>query len=341
MTEISIIVPVFKVEKYLPRCVESILHQTYKDFEVILVDDGSPDRCGEICERYAQKDNRVQVVHQPNQGTGAARNNGLFCAKGKYVYFCDPDDYIEPNLLEDNHRLAEKFKANMVIFGYYNEIVTSSASERIPKKVQSAFLETTADFRKRFGSLFKKEIMYTLWNKLYKKAFLDRHHCRFGSQKMGQDTLFNYGVYKHLSRVFLNNHIYYHYYMNRSSSALNRYRKDKFTIRYHENLKFEELINEWGFDEEYKDLITAEWIHTLSVGIDNLFHEQCDLKDREKRKKIQSLINAPKIEAHLKDVSWKEVEGPVTTKMKVLLSKNKKVTLLFYLLKLRKSVKSA
>ena len=100
LPEISVIVPVYKVEKYLPQCIDSILAQTFTDFELLLVDDGSPDRCGEICEEYAGKDTRIRVFHQANAGLSCARNTGLMNACGRYVTFIDSDDYVKPCYLE-------------------------------------------------------------------------------------------------------------------------------------------------------------------------------------------------------------------------------------------------
>lgn len=95
---ISIIVPIYNVEPYIEKCIDSLIAQTYKDIEIILVDDGSPDRCGEICDQYAKTDKRIVVIHQNNQGVSAARNAGLNAAKGEYIGFCDPDDYVEPEM---------------------------------------------------------------------------------------------------------------------------------------------------------------------------------------------------------------------------------------------------
>lgn len=97
---ISIIVPVYNVEKYLERCIESIVNQTYKDIEIILVDDGSPDNCSVICDRYAEKDNRIKVIHKQNGGLINARKSGLEIAQGDYIGFVDSDDWIEPEMYE-------------------------------------------------------------------------------------------------------------------------------------------------------------------------------------------------------------------------------------------------
>ena len=100
MPKLSIIVPVYKVEQYLHKCIDSILSQTFTDFELILIDDGSPDRCGEICDEYAAKDDRIIVIHQKNRGVSAARNAGLDIARGEYIGFVDSDDWIEPEMYE-------------------------------------------------------------------------------------------------------------------------------------------------------------------------------------------------------------------------------------------------
>ncbi len=111
MPEISIIVPVYKAEAYLPACIDSILNQTYADFEVLLVDDGSPDRCGEICEEYACRDSRVRVLHQENQGQAAARNHAMAIARGKWLCFVDSDDLIHPQMVESLYRQVQEGNA--------------------------------------------------------------------------------------------------------------------------------------------------------------------------------------------------------------------------------------
>ena len=117
MPELSIIVPVYKVEKYLPKCLDSILAQTFTDFELILIDDGSPDRCGDICDEYAAKDDRLIVIHQENKGVSAARNAGLDIARGEYIGFVDSDDWIEPEMYETMLATAKESEAEIVACG--------------------------------------------------------------------------------------------------------------------------------------------------------------------------------------------------------------------------------
>lgn len=117
MVELSVIVPVYKVETYLPKCIDSILAQTFRNFELILVDDGSPDNCGRICEEYAAQDSRIKVIHQANAGVSAARNAGLETAEGAYIGFVDADDWIEPEMYDTMLNTAKETGADVVVCG--------------------------------------------------------------------------------------------------------------------------------------------------------------------------------------------------------------------------------
>lgn len=334
MVDISVIVPIFKVEKYLTKCIDSVLNQTHTNFELILINDGSPDRCGDICECYKYKDARVKVIHQVNQGTGIARNNGLNIAVGKYIYFCDPDDYIEPTLLEDNFRLAEKYNANMVIFGYYDVKYVKLSLESIPRSADIMYCKTKEEFRQAFPRLHKQNIMYTLWNKLYRKKYLNENHCYFGQEKVGQDTLFNYKVYENLNRVYIHDKKYYHYFLNRPGSAVNHYRDSRFNIRYNETIKFEELLNKWNDKEKYAELLINDWYKTLFVGIENLFYDDCPLLDNKKKEYIKNMLTTNKITELLSKETPKDFS--VGEKCKVFLLRNNQIVLFLYLMKIKK-----
>lgn len=119
MPKVSVIVPVYNVEKLLNRCIESILNQTYEDFELILVDDGSPDKCGEICDKFVEQDSRVKCIHKKNGGVSRARNIGLDIAKGRYICFVDSDDWIEPDLIEECVKYIELEGSDVVLFDWY------------------------------------------------------------------------------------------------------------------------------------------------------------------------------------------------------------------------------
>ena len=173
MPTISVIVPVYNVEPYLHRCVDSILSQTFLDFELILVDDGSPDNCGAICDEYVAKDVRVKVIHKANGGLSDARNAGLDIAKGDYIGFVDSDDYIHPQMYEILIGIMEREHTDLVQCWYQrvqpNEIITHLPITELPE-VKKYNKETILN---QYQPSFWKKIPGYVWLKLYRKAIFE------------------------------------------------------------------------------------------------------------------------------------------------------------------------
>lgn len=161
---ISIIVPVYKVEKYLSKCVESILAQTFADFELILVDDGSPDSCGSICDEYALKDSRIKVIHKKNGGLSDARNAGIVVAKGEYLAFIDSDDYIAPDMYETLYNLAQTHCADMVVC---DAVLVKEEEEAVYSDSTQVYLMDKETALKKM--IYERLFSVNAWNKLYKK----------------------------------------------------------------------------------------------------------------------------------------------------------------------------
>ena len=164
MGKVSIIVPIYNVEKYLSKCIESILSQTYKNIEIILVNDGSLDNSAQICDEYAKKDDRIIVIHKANGGVSSARNAGIDIATGKYIGFVDPDDYIENNMYELMVNKIEKYKADIAICGY-DYINENYTIERYYHIQQDEILT-----QKQFMSMqfdMPPTIRHVVWNKLF------------------------------------------------------------------------------------------------------------------------------------------------------------------------------
>lgn len=168
---ISIIVPIYNVEKFLPKCIDSLLNQTYRDIELILIDDGSPDASGEICDRYASNDPRIIVIHQTNRGVSAARNVGLNIATGEYIGFCDPDDFIAPEMYEKMIDAIKQNHADMVICGYdyFNERYQKDESRLY--KVRDNENLTLEDVYSRLSDM-PPTIRHGVVNKLFRKILL-------------------------------------------------------------------------------------------------------------------------------------------------------------------------
>lgn len=161
---ISIIVPVYNVEPYLNQCLDSIINQTYKDIEIILIDDGSSDHCGEICEKYAKEDPRIRVFHTVNNGLSAARNLGLKETRGEFVGFVDSDDWIEPNMYEVLHEKAFEFNADICECNFW---FGTSPSNYIDLE------DTVYRANESLTALFNNRICHVVWNKIYKKELFD------------------------------------------------------------------------------------------------------------------------------------------------------------------------
>lgn len=182
-TAISVIVPVYRVEKYLPACIDSILNQTFTDFELILVDDGSPDRCPEICDETAKRDARVRAIHQANQGLSAARNAGIEAAHGAWLSFVDSDDFLAPDFLETLHDAAVRAGADCVLCGVQ---LTDEAGQKIGQPLSVADGVRTG--RSILETLCRApEITYLVaWNKLYRRDVFQTLRYPVGMQN--EDT---------------------------------------------------------------------------------------------------------------------------------------------------------
>lgn len=194
---ISIIVPVYNVEKYLNKCIESIINQTYRNLEIILVDDGSPDKCPEICDSYAQKDGRIKVIHQKNEGLINARKSGLEIAQGEYIGFVDGDDWIEPEMYEMFAKQIEKYSPDMVLSDfYYDNGKELSNSEQLfdreyyDKEDLKNFIYPKMLFS---GTYYKFGVNPCCWSKIYKKELIKKNLPLVdGRIKMGEDAAFTY-----------------------------------------------------------------------------------------------------------------------------------------------------
>lgn len=170
LPKLSIIVPVYNVEKYLSKCIDSILNQTFKDFELILIDDGSSDGSGKICDKYANKDRRIAVIHQENTGVSAARNAGLDIAKGEYIGFIDSDDFIDKSMYEKLINAIESFNVDMAICGY-DYINESGKMERKFKNSSPKTLSKSETFSAMFD--MPQTIRLGLVNKLFKSNLIN------------------------------------------------------------------------------------------------------------------------------------------------------------------------
>ena len=216
MPELSIIVPIYNVEAYLPRCIDSVLAQTFTDFELILIDDGSPDRCGEIMEEYAAKDSRIVTIHQENKGVSAARNAGLRIARGTYIGFVDPDDWIEKEMYSQILQSMKEQNAEIGCCSYAfvdqgNKIQTMDLS--VPGVMsREGFLEEIF--------AIPRTLQGAVWNKVFLKEYIKHYFNE--SVKIGEDWLFLWQYCKNIiTAVFIKDTYYFVYENNMSATRKN------------------------------------------------------------------------------------------------------------------------
>lgn len=220
---VSIIVPIYKIkESYLRQCIDSLVSQTLRDIEIILVEDGSPDDCGKICDEYGQKDSRIVVIHQKNQGVSVARNNGMDAARSEYIMFVDADDWLEPDCCEHVVSVAREKKCDIVYFQREINDEIKNRTERYPKK--DSFPLETADLQRiqQMAVLVQHRNLnfdvVSPWAKVYCRASLCRNDLKFpvGIRK-GQDLLFNIYCLEYFENAYYCDYIGYHYRVNTGS----------------------------------------------------------------------------------------------------------------------------
>lgn len=249
----SVIIPVYNVEKYINRCVKSILSQRYNDLEIILIDNGSTDRSGSICDIYANEYANISVYHIENHGVGSARNFGLSKARGEFIYFVDSDDYLVGNLFAD---FADKLVSDLdlVVFSYYNSFEEDlTEKSRTEKSLPFKGNYDKDGFIKIFKELFLSDMLYTVWNKIYRREFLLENNLSFEQYELGEDVRFNLDVYRNVNKVYLSQDSYYVYVIGRKGSAMSGYNPKRLQYQLQELKLVDSLLKDWHIDSSNLD----------------------------------------------------------------------------------------
>ena len=224
MPVFSVIVPIYNGEKFIHKCVDSILLQTFSDFELILVDDGSTDRCPKICDEYAAKDSRVKVIHQSNKGVSVARNTGLAAATGEYVAFCDGDDYYKDTLLERTYSIAKDNNAEVV--SYKLKRISDNEQQSEDETLQLDVVDLSGE--KRFDLLYKVVTWQTKgWQacrSVFKRKIIEKHNIIFCDTcgNFAEDLGFTLEYLLYASRIIFIDEYLYYYYDVRQNSMMNK-----------------------------------------------------------------------------------------------------------------------
>lgn len=289
--KISIIMPVYKVEQYVGKAIESILAQTMTEWEFLIVDDGTPDNSGKICDTYAAQDCRIRVFHKENGGAASARNAAIDIARGEYMYFMDSDDWAEPTMLEDMYELAVRDNAQLVVTGFYIDTYYNDSEYRSDNYVtKDAVYKDALSFRKAAYDLFDKNLLYTPWNKLYQSKYILEHGLRF-PDTLWDDFPFNLSVVENIERVTVSSRQYYHFIRKREESETAAYRPNMYEKREEEHGWMLQLYETWGLKEEKsQEMVARRYVERLIGCVENLTNPKCTLSYAEKRKKVKQML---------------------------------------------------
>jgi glycosyltransferase involved in cell wall biosynthesis len=306
MSVISIIVPIYNVEKYLRDCMDSLINQSYKNLEIILVDDGSNDSCGELCEEYALNDSRIKVVHKINAGLGRARNTGLSYATGEYIYFLDSDDWLELRFFERMLRVIEDYGADMVICGF-NRVTDKKVEVHNTVSETSVFSNDKIIediFLPMIGRKSTQREDYTInmcvWTNLYKKSIIDENKIEFLSEReyLSEDICFNLKYLYYSKKVVMIPDCLYNY-RNNPISLTNCYKDNEYfmIIRlYNEILK---MIKALGLEARIEYRLHRFFLTKTRQTIALVSKSKMPLKD--KRKIIKVILEDDTLQRTLKE----------------------------------------
>lgn len=290
---ISIIMPIYNAEKYVCETINSILNQSFNNFEVILVNDGSVDRSGQICDEYSKKDTRIRVFHIENNGPGNARNYGISLAKGEYIQFVDSDDELARDMLEQLINCITNEPSDIVVCGvkkmnFLKQETIHSLSTRV---------SLDRDIKKDFIKLLKMGLAFAPWNKLYKKEIIDKYKIKFNNElRLGEDALFNIDYFSKANKVYIFEKPLYIYFQ-RTSSLTNKYNNEKERIQI---LLYNKLMDFFGKEidaniiKEVNAYYLMEFSYVIyqnSIGIKNIEDFTQKVKDTKR------LINSPEFKA--------------------------------------------
>lgn len=281
MPKLSIIVPVYNVEKYLRKCVDSILNQTLVDFEVILIDDGSPDNCGKICDEYAKKDNRVRVIHKENGGLSSARNRGINIAKGKYITFVDSDDFLGvDNAYEEMITELEKNSCKVAVGKskyFYEDTNTIVSMERYEK----IFDEKKISVKKYLiESIRNSRIYVPVCFYIYDREFLKREKIFFEEGIYHEDELFSNRALLRCNEIILYSN-YMYVYRQREGSIIRNSNKEKICKDiYNVCLKLEKEIE--GIEDRELRIWLLNYISVMAFNTSKEFKKLNIPKDIKK-----------------------------------------------------------
>lgn len=314
MPILSIVVPIYKVEKYLQRCIESIQKQTLKDIEIILVDDGSPDHAPEMCDRYAEKDQRIRVVHKENGGLSSARNAGLAIAKGKYIGFVDADDSIEPTMYEELLNVIIRENVDFVMSDY-TRIFSAGTSYLKSANIRGGYYEKNNLQTEIYPSLIMgADIEYgpllSVWHCLYNAEFLHKNNIWFDEKiRWSEDNIFSAIVgYCANSFYYLKGQALYNYYQNEGTITTS-YRSGAWEIYCLMNNHLKVYFENSSYD--FSQQLKWHMLYYACVCVGQAFK----LEKRDRKDEIRKILLSAELKLAFEKLNYSGIPGKLRVQL--------------------------
>ncbi len=291
----SIIIPVYNTEKYLNKCIDSVLNQTYSNIEIIIINDGSTDKSLELCNQY--KDQRIKLFTHENRGVSYTRNIGIDNATGEYIIFVDSDDYIENNAIELINEKIQNSDLDLIQFAF-----STFEAEEMPI-AKNVFTEKVISdsINEKINYMIEREVINSIWNKCYNTNILNKNSIRFAEDiKIGEDLIFNLEYFSYISNFDILNVNLYNYRLNVANSLTKKYNENKYVMLMKVNDILEKFANKYNDD---KIIATAKYIKFKSICscTFDLFNLECKYTKLHKLKIINEFkTNVIKIKTNRK-----------------------------------------
>jgi glycosyltransferase involved in cell wall biosynthesis len=329
MPLLSIIMPAYNVEEFINTAINSVLNQTFKDFEFIIINDGSTDSTKKIIKEHAEKDLRIIFIDKNNEGVSNTRNRGIEIASGKYISFIDSDDYLDLDLYKNMLEKAECTNSDLVMCGCIKETIKANKIiSRMTDNVEENIYDTGEDMDNLIRETVNNLLFNYVWNKLYKREIINNRKIQFNNTSIGEDTLFNLSYTKYINRIATVEGVYYHYTLQRLESLVRSYNANKYNLLNLVDKEMEETFKLLGMDSKIDKTILANIrVKNLLACYNSLFHSKCDMKIMGKYKFVKASLNQQELQNAIKYISFHEPQY----KLRTYLLKRKFILLtLFY-----------
>lgn len=294
---VTIVVPIYNGEPYIKHCVEQIQAQTYKNLEVIFVNDGSTDNTIEVAEKAIRDDNRFILINKENGGTSTTRNKGIDNAHGKYIAFFDCDDEYDPDMIFILVSEMEKRNADMVSCGYYFKVQAGEQTYLEEKSYPDRYFPDFNSMKDEYVAIWDSDMFYNIWNKLYRMEVIEKYGIRYREGHVyTEDRVFNRAFISKCRGIVMIDKCLYYYIRERSGSTSERYWEKNFEVRDKEYNELKEHFHDMDlWNDVSREYVSREFIERVAGCIENVFHAGDQLTKAQKKKLVKDMVNDPDV----------------------------------------------